>query len=289
MPETHQSLSLDISNLWGNHERSDLTIRCQGRDFPVHKLILEARTDYFKNCLKSHWDESSRQVLEYDEFEPEIIEALLQHVYGLEYKAPKDGDCFMDKAITMVDYLAHLYAAADFFQLHDLKKKVKLHFRSTAEHANIYAESVDSDLREITPEEYNMDLRSQTAQATFMASHAVYTPTPSTDRGLRDIVERVTVQYHEAIMRRPESKAILEEVPELANALVSALSFELRESDKLVRAWHRFLRDIAKFICSKCSKDFFVYNSPAMDRPGVHMTCPYCHEHGRVTLERQER
>jgi len=83
-----------IKGLCFNDELSDVKIRCDGRDFPCHKLILSARSDVFKAMFLSDLKvmENNDNILEIPNISADIMQTFLEFLYQDEI-APEDITC----------------------------------------------------------------------------------------------------------------------------------------------------------------------------------------------------
>lgn len=71
----------DIQNLCHAGKYSDVTLVIDGRKFPVHKVILAARSQYFEALLFGDLMESSQTEIELKEVKVEPFKKLLQFIY----------------------------------------------------------------------------------------------------------------------------------------------------------------------------------------------------------------
>ncbi|KAK5165456.1 uncharacterized protein LTR77_008985 [Saxophila tyrrhenica] len=64
---------------WFNRpEFSDVTIRCGGREWPAHRIVLCNRSEYFKRALQSGFKEGLESVIELHEDDPNAVELMLE-------------------------------------------------------------------------------------------------------------------------------------------------------------------------------------------------------------------
>eukprot|EP00093_Oithona_nana_P009117 09117.XXX_180776_181297_1 [CDS] Oithona nana genome sequencing. len=75
-------------------KRSDLKIRCDGQDFPVHKFIIGARSDVFERMFSSRFkiNEDDEPILEINDASAQNMKAFLKFLYKDEIKA-EDINC----------------------------------------------------------------------------------------------------------------------------------------------------------------------------------------------------
>lgn len=106
-----ESLVEDIKQLYSSHEQSDFILKCNRRKFPVHKLILAARSDYFAAMFRSGMKETNEGSAEIKDIEPDILEQALNYMYS--------GSL----CVISLETLRKIYAAADRFGIESLKTK----------------------------------------------------------------------------------------------------------------------------------------------------------------------
>ncbi|XP_065205252.1 speckle-type POZ protein-like [Planococcus citri] len=104
-------LSKNFVSSFENHDFTDFTISVQGKDYPVHKIILASASDYFAKMFKTGMKESAENRVEITDVDEAVMGEVLRFVYS--------GKC----ENTSTDNLAYdLIAAADKYDLDHLKK-----------------------------------------------------------------------------------------------------------------------------------------------------------------------
>ena len=75
-------------------KKSDLKIRCDGQDFPVHKFIIGARSDVFERMFSSRFkiNEDDEPILEINDASAQNMKTFLKFLYKDEIKA-EDINC----------------------------------------------------------------------------------------------------------------------------------------------------------------------------------------------------
>lgn len=76
-----KQLSLDIGNLFNNTDYCDLKLIVENVEFKVHKIILAARSEYFRALLFSGMKETNDDCIEIKEARPGAFKLLLQYIY----------------------------------------------------------------------------------------------------------------------------------------------------------------------------------------------------------------
>ena len=62
-------------------EFSDLNIKCQGREFPVHKAIVCAYSPVIHAAMKHDFEEARTGVYTMDSFDPQTVDAMVSYMY----------------------------------------------------------------------------------------------------------------------------------------------------------------------------------------------------------------
>ena len=88
----------------------DVTLNVQGMCFAAHRNILSANSEFFKALFANEMKEKTENVVRMDEFEPKVLEQLLNYMYGGGIRIDKENA--LDIAI-----------GADFLILTELKDK----------------------------------------------------------------------------------------------------------------------------------------------------------------------
>jgi len=76
-----KQLSADIGNLFNNTDYCDITLLVEGKEFKAHKIILAARSEYFRALLFSGMKETNCETIEINEAKPGAFKLLLQYIY----------------------------------------------------------------------------------------------------------------------------------------------------------------------------------------------------------------
>lgn len=85
-----------------NEVLCDVVLRVQGKDFKAHRSILSAASDYFRGVFTNEMKEEKQTVLEYDDFEPELIDTILNFMYTGEISLSED---IAEDIVAIADYL----------------------------------------------------------------------------------------------------------------------------------------------------------------------------------------
>ncbi len=143
------SLAIDCSgglithlvNLFDNMQFSDVNFNIGGREFPAHKNILAARSQYFAAMFQHPTKENSTNQVKIDDIEPEVFDQLLRFIYT--------GRVPLDKLEKMA---AGLFIAADKYLMDELKMKCENYLLSQMSPDNCVILLLNGDLQ--NPTEY---------------------------------------------------------------------------------------------------------------------------------------
>ncbi len=108
-PQQVEKLRLDFLNLNGDKATSDVTIVVEGKKFYAHRLILAARSEYFKKMFYGGFQEETQEIIELKEIGKEAFKTILEYLYGGQL-AFKDTD-------TKVISILEIYRACNQLQL----------------------------------------------------------------------------------------------------------------------------------------------------------------------------
>jgi speckle-type POZ protein len=101
-----------LENLFDKMQFSDVNFNVGGREFPAHKVILSARSQYFAAMFQHPTKENSTNQVKIEDIDPEVFDQLLRFIYT--------GRVPLDKLETMA---AGLFIAADKYLMDELKMK----------------------------------------------------------------------------------------------------------------------------------------------------------------------
>ncbi|KAJ0128845.1 Uncharacterized protein HZ326_28060 [Fusarium oxysporum f. sp. albedinis] len=185
----YEEFGASLKTYFNDTTLSDAVIRCGGRDFAVHSLILFCHSQYFRKQLDGPWKpkESSDRVIEIMDFDPTIVEAMARFIYCFDYESPADTSAMV--------FHAKVYQIADKYGIEALKRLS----------ASSYRTSIDEGWE----------------AADFPTAIALaYITTPPEDRGLRDIAVDVAVKRLGTLMNRDTFRETLSDNTDLAADII---------------------------------------------------------------------
>ncbi|RMY21300.1 hypothetical protein D0867_03411 [Hortaea werneckii] len=144
-----QSLLNEVAELWRTGENSDMTIKCEGREFKVHRLLVSAASPVLKAACQNGMRESQTGVVEHKTFDAETVERMLEFIYTRDYEVPwiptvatgaiRTPDLNSDAEEVLVTstsawWIAHtrMYAIGDYYQLPTLKDPALVRLQNAA-------------------------------------------------------------------------------------------------------------------------------------------------------------
>ena len=96
---------------------ADATVRCNGASFPIHKIIVAARSTYFKSVfLTSGMKEQNEYIVELDDMDADVVHLFLKALYA----GRVDNELTSNK-----DVVLHLLECCCRFGAHTLMNQVK--------------------------------------------------------------------------------------------------------------------------------------------------------------------
>ena len=176
--------------LFDSGEDSDMTVQCGNRVWKLHRVILYAGSEYFKKacqvdkfqvryfaasiCTRSNQADSNQEgitgTIELKDEDPQMVGLFLRYFYAHDYQIDDNG-----KAPLIAH--ARMYAIADKYSVPLLKDLAKERFATCLK--NIESKGIQS-----------LDI------PTFAnAIEIIYTTTLESDRGLRDAIIPIMIEF----------------------------------------------------------------------------------------------
>ncbi|XP_065204311.1 speckle-type POZ protein-like [Planococcus citri] len=103
------SLSRDFERIRTAEDLSDVTISVNGKNYPVHKVILAARSSVFNAMFRNDMQENQKNHIMITDMEQEAFEEMLHYIYTGEMRR-------------LDEWAFELLPAADKYDLEELKK-----------------------------------------------------------------------------------------------------------------------------------------------------------------------
>ncbi|KAG7009191.1 hypothetical protein G7Y79_00003g010590 [Physcia stellaris] len=155
LPDTRSDMNLTICRAYDSGSYSDLTIQCGTRTWKVHRLIVYAASNYFFKAGEGDFKEGQTKHIHLQEMDPDILDKVLSYIYKHDYATD---------AKSAITTHPEVYKLADYLDMQPLKQTVRRKFH----------DALKADWEVV---------------AFTKALRAVYTNTPPTDRGLRDVAK----------------------------------------------------------------------------------------------------
>ncbi|KAH0541720.1 hypothetical protein FGG08_003812 [Glutinoglossum americanum] len=174
---------------------SDLKIRCEGQEFNAHKIVLCGQSKYFSAMCDGDWKEGVDGVIELKEDDASVVKAMLHFLYRFDY----DGSGNDQGRVSPMFFNSRVYSIADKYDVPALRLLAKEKF----EEAVGTCWNMD-DFVHVIPE--------------------VYDSTPPTDRGLRDIVVKVTHEHIKTLLEKKEFQYAIEETVGFAADIIRLMA-----------------------------------------------------------------
>lgn len=180
------------SRAFESGEYHDAIVRCDTREWKVHRVILGASSNYFHIAFADKFkvrlfdptlahtltiaQEGVSCEIELKEDDPAMVEEMLRFLYTSDYKADSGEDY-------QLSINAKMYAMGEKYSINSLKDLAKAKFskcltpgQDLEEFFDIFLEAVD----------------------------LVYTTTPASDRGLRDCLTPILAAHKETLRKLPD-------------------------------------------------------------------------------------
>ena len=107
----HSDLATDLSRLFSQDSKGDVTFVLKNKEFPAHKFLLSARSPVFAAMFQHDMKEAAQNRVDIVDIDPDIFHALLRFMYTDQVD------------LTTVEKFTSLLSAADRYHLDLLKWK----------------------------------------------------------------------------------------------------------------------------------------------------------------------
>ncbi|KAF2094472.1 hypothetical protein NA57DRAFT_80280 [Rhizodiscina lignyota] len=163
---------MSLGSYFNNAMHSDFTVRCLSRAFKVHKVIISARSDYFRNACEGGFKEEFANEIDLSDDDIWLVDSMLQFMYTGSADVPDMLD--LPLAVSKLGFYAALAGIADKYQVKELIGCAVKEFRYELFQMR-YTECMDEMLNQIP---------------------TIYDALPQEDRRLRDpITNAIAREY----------------------------------------------------------------------------------------------
>jgi len=200
---------------------SDLTIKCCGESFKVHKAVICPRSPFFMKACNGEFKEAVSGVITLDDDRPETVKRMISFFYTFDYDNGITIPSSTEQSVLSCCGVRE-YAIAEKYDIKDLKALAQSRFSTW----------VTSNWNH--PEFYSV-------------VNEVYNSTPSNDRGLRDLVESSMKDNVTSVLKNGRFREML--TAEMGEVGVAVLSVVL---ERLASC--KLCPYCSYNLCAQCSK-----------------------------------
>ncbi|KAK2768598.1 hypothetical protein FQN54_000454 [Arachnomyces sp. PD_36] len=233
----------NIKRYFNTKKFSDFTVRVDGEEFYVHKLVLSSQSLYFATMFeRDEWKECDQNFVELVGDDPSAIESMLRFMYGYDEEWVKHGeegyiygmvDATTEVVVQHMQLSARAFAAAEKYGIPKLKQLAKARFATDVLVCRCYS-SIPAVVRE------------------------VYTPDHNIAQDLRGEVVKISREFVKDLVTSEDFMLVLGEHVEFAVEMVRVMAVGHPED--------------VEYECPKCEK---VWRGSLYHQTGFH-PCSYC-------------
>lgn len=77
-----------LRRLFESGKHSDVTFVVQGEDIPLHRCLLSARSEYFRDMFSSRWQERTTITINRQLVHPDAFRAVMKYIYTGRFECP---------------------------------------------------------------------------------------------------------------------------------------------------------------------------------------------------------
>ncbi|KAI9701786.1 MAG: hypothetical protein M1836_001130 [Candelina mexicana] len=202
----------------------DLILRCGEQEMRVHRVIVCGGSRVFDKLLDSSGQDGNKSVIELDEEDGKIVKQAVAFLYTGEYDVGEYSTTPTDDDQNTTTPMAP--RSIDSILLF---------------HLDLYAFGYNfaiPKLQELTATKFNEAVRDRDSWATENLPTLitkVYTSTPPTERGLRDVISEISALHIALLIPIPEFVEVMNKVPEVAmDVLTMVQKFRLSQDAEIV-------------------------------------------------------
>ncbi|KAH7012273.1 uncharacterized protein B0I36DRAFT_256736 [Microdochium trichocladiopsis] len=212
--EMMKGLTSLVQGLYRSGEYSDLLVRCGQDSYPVHKAIVCPQSAYFATACKGSFKEGRTGEISLLGDDPQAVGRMMFYFYHRDYtwEPPLSGSV---PGSTIGGVFEDDQADLDESFDHNLQDQMH---SALSFHTAMYAladKYLVPELKALAVTKFRVAARGSWSARHFLDStQKVYTSTPETDRGMRDVVVEV-FQEHIELLDMEEARQVLKTLPAL--------------------------------------------------------------------------
>jgi hypothetical protein len=122
VPERYQPLQHGLKSMFNDPQYSDLTVKCEGRTWKVHKVVVCPQVRFFTKACDGRFKEAKDNTITLNEDHPDAVDAMLKYLYTHKY----DQDAGENGTLLLLDI--HVRVIADKYDIPTLVKLATTNF-----------------------------------------------------------------------------------------------------------------------------------------------------------------
>ncbi|KAH0543146.1 hypothetical protein FGG08_002491 [Glutinoglossum americanum] len=302
-------------NILKSGKYSDLTICCDSREFKVHRAIVCPRSRFFAAACDGEFLEAKTGRVLLKDDDPDAIERMLSYLYTLSYDDGVNSDIqgaeSPQREESIVAEGAETSGAASEAEVNEsIEDLLGQHEEGLGLLADVGVYSLAEkyeilDLKKFAKSRFAKQARNSWSHPGFLeVLREVFTSTPNSDQGLRDVVAQICAENIRALMANEKFIAVIKDVECLGSSLLikvmedhrrlleekSGLQMELeevgRDRDRLRNGLDQAISlrngldqaislSRSEIFCQRCGTEYNSYLE-LVNSTGVIMRCSNC-------------
>ncbi|KAK5724597.1 hypothetical protein LTR15_004643 [Elasticomyces elasticus] len=112
-------------------EFTDLIIKCDGRQWRVHRLIVCAQSPFFVKACAGIFKEATEGVITLKEDKPAVVDAMINYFYTFDYNSERNNGGTNE--MSALEFDVHVLLLADKYDIPDLARLTTTKFKKRAQ------------------------------------------------------------------------------------------------------------------------------------------------------------